>query len=139
MKKSKMFFLLAVVTCSIVLSSFVIKNYTTKAYDPKYYVAMGKENYGGGKLASFAITNVVYLDCDHEHTTTTVTNQLYTYYKAFHQKSRGSISFGGRGDISAFSFDSRSAAEKQRRELIAKFGQNNDVLLIEKFSVLCDD
>ena len=139
MKRSTLFFLLAIVTCGIVLSSFRVKNTIKKAYDPKYYVAMGKENYGNGKLPSFAITNVVYLDCDHEHTTTTVTNQLYTYYKAFHQKSRGSVSFGGRADISANAFDSRSAAEKYRRELIAKFGQNNDVLLIEKFSALCDD
>jgi hypothetical protein len=132
--------LLAVTLSILLLSSFTVNKANKKLYDPKYYVAAAKETFTD--KSGYAVTNVVYVNCDHEHTTTTVTNQLYTYYDAYYKKSRGSVSFGGRGDITAWAFDTRSAAESKRRELIAGYNNNPrkpDVLLIEKFSVLCDE
>lgn len=137
MKKVIQFLSLAI--CGLLLSSFVPSNANKKMYDPKYYVAYASENYANGKRSTYVITNVVYVSCDHSHTGTTVTNQLYTYYNAYHKKSRNSISLGTGNNTFAFEFDSRSQAESKRRELIARFNKDNDALLLEKFSVLCDD
>lgn len=124
----------------LLLSSFIVNKANKKMYEPKYYVATAKETFTD--KSGYAVTNVVYVSCDNYHSTTTVTNQLNTYYAAYYKKNRGSVSFGGRGDITAWEFDTRSAAENKRRELIAGYNNNPrkpDVLLIEKFSVLCDE
>ncbi|HTE01016.1 MAG TPA: hypothetical protein VK668_17110 [Mucilaginibacter sp.] len=129
--------LLIAVVCLLTLSSS-FKTANKKLYDPKYYVATAKETFTD--KSGYVVTNVVYVACDHDHTTTTVTNQLYTYYAAYYKKNRNSVSFGGRGDITAWAFDTRSAAESKRRELIAQYNDRKfDVLLIERFSVLCDE
>lgn len=135
MKKALSIVTLVLVT--ILSTGFKPVENNKKANDPKYYVAYAKENYANGKW-SYAVTNVVYVDCEF-FGPTTVTNQLYTYYNAYYKKSRNTISFGGRGDILAFEFDTKSEAESKRRELIAKFNGNNDILVIENFSVSCED
>ncbi|MEI9955272.1 MAG: hypothetical protein WDM90_02965 [Ferruginibacter sp.] len=128
---------LTAITCILLLSNFTIHHANKKLYDPKYYVAIGKENYSDGKKASYVVSNVVYVGCDNYHSTTTVTNQLITYYDAYYKKNRGSVSFV---DRIAWAFDTKSAAESKRRELIADYNNGKfDVLMMERFSVICDN
>lgn len=104
--------------------------------EPQYYVTLAWEVMDSNGLSQPLVTNVVYVDCEY-HSDGKVANQLVEYYNAYHRASRKSININR---IVSWDYDTRDEAEKKRRELIARFNnQNWDTFLIEKFSVLCAD
>jgi hypothetical protein len=132
MKKIK--FLTVIAAMLIFCSSF--KSYKPiPVEDPKYVVAIAREQKKSGGKNQPVVTNVFYFNCDGRNSKA-VETQLQEYYNAYYKNSRGAMYIK---DELEFSYDTKAAAEKKRTELIAKYRDNgDDVLLIDRFSVSCD-
>ena len=123
---------------TIIVATAFTHKYTvaSNADEPKYYVTLAWEVMKSNGLSQPLVTNVVYVDCKY-HSTGKVANQLVEYYNAYHRAARKSININR---IVSWRYDTKDAAEKKRRELIAGYNNRDwETFLIEKFSVLCDD
>ncbi len=117
----------------MLLSSFTaIRNIEE---EPAYYISIAWE-YDATGMTQPIISNVVYAACKY-HSASMVSNQLNTFYNAYYRSSRHT---SGINRIVSWRYDTKDKAEKKRRELIAGYNnQNQEPLLIYKFSVLCDN
>lgn len=99
------------------------------AYESRY------ENYRP-ILGSAVISNVVRTTCiSFRESGKGVTNQFEEYYTAYYAKQRG---FSGLVRAIAFRFDTWDEAERKRRQLIGDHNRNDNPLIIDRFSYLCD-
>jgi hypothetical protein len=101
---------------------------------PKYYVTLAWETVAFNTTGPL-ITNVTYVNCKF-HSDKKVANDLVEYYNAYYLKERKTSSINR---ILSWRYDTYDQAEKKRRELLSGYKAKWDVLLIEKFTVLCDD
>ncbi len=103
--------------------------------DVKYIVAVGWEQAKPGGKNQPLVTNVFHFECETNYGI--VESQLKEHYNAYYKSNRGTMYMK---DEIEFSYDSRAEAEIKRTQMIAKYKNNgNDVLLIDKFSVACED
>lgn len=129
-KTIKLFFLL--LTLTTIFASWGSKK---QFKEPKYIVAIAWEQAKSGGKNQPIVTNVFRFDCETNYGL--VEGQLKTHYDAYYKSNRNTMYLK---DELEFSYDNRADADKKRTELIAKFKNNgNDVLLIDRFSVKCDD
>lgn len=85
---------------------------------------------------SAVISNVVRTTCiSFRESGKGVTNQFEEFYKAYYARQRG---FSGLVRATAFRFDTRDEAERKRRQLIGDHNRNDNPLIIDRFSYLCD-
>lgn len=116
------------------LSSFKTTSKELMDDAPKYYVTLAWET-GAFNTTGPLITNVTYVNCKF-HSDKKVANDLVEYYNTYYLKERKTSSING---ILSWRYDTYDQAEKKRRELLSGYKAKWDVLLIEKFSVLCNN
>jgi hypothetical protein len=124
----------AVVIMLIVSSAFITKDKKSLKDKPQYCVAVGWEYMDNDLDSQPVISNVAYYDCRF-YNEMHVTNELNSYYSAYYAKNRGSR---GLKQIVAFSYDTRDAAIRKRRELIAEYNDQWNPLLIDGYTITCD-
>jgi hypothetical protein len=123
-----------VVIMLVVSTAFINKDKKNLNDKPQYCVAVGWEYMGNDLDSQPVISNVVYVDCKY-YEGMHVTNELNSYYTAYYAKNRGSY---GLKQMVAFNYDTRDAAIRKRRELVANYNQKWNPLLITDFTVTCD-
>ena len=126
------------VSLAVLLCSFIAAKKTSTDDDPKYYVATGWEvPTSSANKGQPVVSNVTYVNCKY-HSPDKVKLQLAEFYNAYYRKTRNALHLN---PTVAWRFDTRDKAEKKRRELIVDFQNNGgwEPLLVEKFTVLCND
>lgn len=105
----------------------------------KYGFCVAREQAKSGAKNEPVVTNVFKFTCGTENYPKDyiILGQFNTFYVAYYKTSRNTMHIK---DEIKFMYDTWGEAEKKRNETIAKYVNNgNNPLLIEKFSVQCED
>jgi hypothetical protein len=128
----------AILPCALLImilsgSAFVSKNNLKDK--PQYCVAVGWEYMSNAEDTQPVISNIAHYDCTIINTMH-VENELSSYYGAHYKKSRGS--FGLKKTV-AFCYDTKDQSIRKRRELFAEYNRDWNPLIIENFSIMCNE
>lgn len=105
----------------------------------RYGFCVAREQAKAGGKNQPVVTNVFKFTCGEENYPKEyiIEGQFNTYYEAYYKNNRNTMHIK---DKLKFMYDSYNEAEKGRREQIAKYVNNSDdPLLMNRFSVLCDN
>lgn len=139
MKTTKIAFFKKAITAGMMVVLFVVsvafRTKDKKKIDdkPRYCVVMGWEITNDATTSQPVISNVAYYDCRF-YNSMHAENELSSFYKAYYGKNSGTF---GLEKMTCFSFETRDAAIKKRRELIAQHNDQWNPLLINDFTITC--
>ena len=124
----------AVMIMIIVCSAFSSKEKKKTEDKPYYCVVIGWEQSSSVK-GQPVISNVASFDCRF-YFDVHVSNELQTFYQAYYAKNRGTIALEL---MTVYHFETSDGAVRKRRELVAEYNNNWTPLLINDFTITCDD
>jgi len=142
MKTTKTAFIKKAITAGMMVVLFIVSAaFSTKDNkkvedEPCYMVIIAWENTYKNSKSQPVVCNVVYYDCTYFQSSR-ATGGLDTYYRAYYNiKERGSV---GLQNIEWYSFKTRDQAIQKRRQLIAQYNESWNPLLIEGYTITCDE
>ena len=130
----KAFIVAAVMIMILVCFAFSSKEKKKTEDKPYYCVVIGWEQSSSVK-GQPVISNVASFDCRF-YFDVHVSNELQTFYQAYYAKNRGTIALEL---MTVYHFETSDGAVRKRRELVAEYNNNWTPLLINDFTITCDD